>query len=49
MSDIYYTDVIKSRLGDTYKGMWTYKILLKLGYGRFFTVWLARVLNVDPT
>ena len=36
------------RLGDTYKGKWTYKILLKLGYGITSTVWLGRVLNVDP-
>jgi serine/threonine-protein kinase SRPK3 len=37
------------RLGDTYKGKRTYKILLKLDYGGFSTVWLASVLNVDPT
>ncbi|OXV09092.1 hypothetical protein Egran_03145, partial [Elaphomyces granulatus] len=36
------------RLGDTYKGKWTYKILLKLGFGNTSTVWLGRVLNVDP-
>jgi serine/threonine-protein kinase SRPK3 len=37
------------RLGDTYKGKWTYKILLKLSFGNTSTVWLGRVLNVDPT
>ncbi|OXV06844.1 hypothetical protein Egran_05389 [Elaphomyces granulatus] len=37
------------RFGDKYKGKWIYKILLKLGYRRFSTVWLASVLNVDLT
>ena len=37
------------RLGDTYEGKRRYKILLKLGYGCFSTVWLGRVLNVNPT
>ena len=36
------------RLGDTYEGKQKYRILLKLGYGPFSTVWLARVVNVHP-
>jgi len=37
------------RLGDRYKGKWRYKVLLKLGYGSYSTVWLGRTLDVDPT
>jgi serine/threonine-protein kinase SRPK3 len=37
------------RLGDTYEGKQKYKILLKLSYGTFSTVWLGRMLNVNPT
>ncbi|KAN0077525.1 hypothetical protein V8E54_005829 [Elaphomyces granulatus] len=47
---IYYTDVIEAVENiDNYRTGGLHPILLKLGYGCFSSVWLGRVLNVNPT